>query len=125
METRFEQLNVASKLELWQEAFKAIEDISYLMEVSNKSPRPQMLATYYNRLAMVFWRSQQYLFHSVSLLKLFQLSKDQKKTFSAEEASNLATCVLLAVMSCPLKVQQDTTPVSVLMNLLLYSRVAP
>lgn len=73
LETRFEQLNTATKMDLWQESFKTIEDISNLMEISKKAPKPQMLALFYQKLAMVFWKSEDYVFHATAWHKLFEI----------------------------------------------------
>jgi translation initiation factor 3 subunit A len=102
LETRFEQLNTAAKMEQWQEAFKAIEDISNLMQMSEKAPKPLMLAMYYQKLAMVLWKSQDYVFHAKAWSKLFMISIQQKKTFNADEAQFKASCVLLSTLSVPI-----------------------
>ena len=39
LDTRFNQLNVASDLELWQEAFRAVEDIHSLLSMSKRPPK--------------------------------------------------------------------------------------
>ena len=53
LETRFEQFNTAAKMELWQEAFRAIEEIANLLGQSKKAPKPQMQAMFYQKLALV------------------------------------------------------------------------
>lgn len=42
LDTRFMQLNVAVELELWQEAFKSVEDIHTLLSLSRRSPKNSM-----------------------------------------------------------------------------------
>lgn len=54
LETRLVQLDSAIQMELWQEAYKATEDIHGLMTLSKKSPKPQLMANYYQKLALVF-----------------------------------------------------------------------
>ncbi|XP_043470535.1 eukaryotic translation initiation factor 3 subunit A [Leptopilina heterotoma] len=102
LETRLNQLDSAIQMELWQEAYKAIEDIHGLMNLSKKMPVPKTMANYYQKLAMVFWKAGNYLFHAAALLKLLQLSRDMKKNMSSEEQQRLANRVLLAALSIPL-----------------------
>ncbi|RZF43180.1 hypothetical protein LSTR_LSTR017466 [Laodelphax striatellus] len=85
LETRLVQLESAIQMELWQEAYKATEDIHSLMNMSKKLPIPKTMANYYQKLAMVFWKAGYYLFHAAALFKLFQLSKDMKKNITHEE----------------------------------------
>ena len=100
LETRLEQLNYAIKMELWQEAYRAIEYVSDLMGKSKKSPKTQ--SSYYSKLSLVFWKAGNQLFHAAALLKLFQLNKEQKKNITHEEVSKRAAIVLLAAMAIPL-----------------------
>jgi hypothetical protein len=73
-----------------QEAYKAIEDIHGLMNLSKKPPVPKTMANYYQKLAMVFWKAGNYLFHAAALFKLFQLSKEMKKNITPEELQRSA-----------------------------------
>ncbi|RXG58416.1 Eukaryotic translation initiation factor 3 subunit A [Armadillidium vulgare] len=102
LETRLEQLNYAIKMELWQEAYKAIEDISDLMKKSKKMPKPHVMASYYEKLALVFWKAGNHLFHAAALFKLFQLLRDQKKNITPDELSKRASIVLVATLAIPL-----------------------
>ncbi|XP_073969168.1 eukaryotic translation initiation factor 3 subunit a isoform X2 [Rhodnius prolixus] len=102
LETRLVQLDSAIQMELWQEAYKAIEDIHGLMNMSKKPPVTKTMANYYQKLAMVFWKAGYYLFHAAALFKLFLLSKDMKKNITPEELQRMACCVLLATLSIPL-----------------------
>lgn len=102
LETRLCQLDYAIQMELWQEAYKATEDIHNLMTLAKKSPVPKTMANYYQKLAMVFWKAGYNLFHAAALLKLFQLSKEMKKNITAEELQKMASRVLLATLAVPL-----------------------
>jgi translation initiation factor 3 subunit A len=81
-DTRLVQLDSAIQMELWQEAYKAIEDIHGLMNLAKKSPVPKTMANYYQKLALVFWKAGHNLFHAAALFKLFQLSKEMKKNIT-------------------------------------------
>uniref|UniRef100_A0A182N4L8 Eukaryotic translation initiation factor 3 subunit A n=1 Tax=Anopheles dirus TaxID=7168 RepID=A0A182N4L8_9DIPT len=102
LETRLHQLDSAIQMELWLEAYKAIEDIHGLMALSKKTPLPKTMAMYYTKLAMVFWKAGNQLFHAAALLKLFQLSRDMKKNVTAEEIQRMTTHVLIATLAIPL-----------------------
>ncbi|XP_059468760.1 eukaryotic translation initiation factor 3 subunit A isoform X2 [Neocloeon triangulifer] len=101
-DTRLVQLDSAIQMELWQEAYKAIEDIHGLMNLAKKSPVPKTMANYYQKLALVFWKAGHNLFHAAALFKLFQLSKEMKKNITQEELSKMACRVLIATLSIPL-----------------------
>lgn len=102
LDTRLYQLDSAIHMELWQEAYKAIEDIHGLMGLSKKAPLPKTMANYYQKLAMVFWKAGNKLFHSAALLKFFQLSREMKKNITTEELQRLASHVLIATVAIPL-----------------------
>ena len=57
LETRFEQLRVASDLELWQEAYRTIEDIHENTRLAAVQPKPALMKTYYDKLQQVRCRS--------------------------------------------------------------------
>lgn len=99
---RLNQLDSAIQMELWQEAYKAIEDIHGLMNLGKKQPVAKTMANYYQKLAMVFWKAGNQLFHAAALLKLFQLTRDLKKNITAEETQRMATHVLVATLAVPL-----------------------
>ncbi|XP_049879069.1 eukaryotic translation initiation factor 3 subunit A [Pectinophora gossypiella] len=105
LETRLFQLDSAIQMELWQEAYKAIEDIHNLMNMSKKTPVAKTMANYYGKLALVFWKAGHCLFHAAALLKLFQLSREMKKNITQEELQKMACRVLVAVLSVPLPSQ--------------------
>jgi translation initiation factor 3 subunit A len=102
METRLLQLNYAISMELWQEAYKAVEDIYHLMNLSRNKPKPGQMYNYYSKLSLIFWKANNYLFHAATLQKLFVLLKDQKKTMTQEELSKVCTRLLLATLAIPI-----------------------
>lgn len=101
LETRFEQLKVATELELWQEAFRSVEDIHGLMTLVKKSPKPQLMAVYYAKLTKIFWKSENNLYHAYAWYKLYNLSKSYKKDFAAEDLKLMASAVVLSTLAVP------------------------
>ena len=91
LDTRLHQLDTAIAMELWQEAFKAVEDIHAFTTISKKTARPQQLASYYSKVALVFWKAGNYVFHAATVLKLYVLHKEQKKNITHAELCRLAT----------------------------------
>jgi len=105
LDTRLAQLDAAIKMELWQEAYKAVEDIHGLMTMSKKVFQPKMMANYYQKLALVFWKSGNHLFHAAAVFKHFQLTREMKKNISTEEQGKMASLVLGACLAVPVPSQ--------------------
>ena len=96
LDTRLVQLDAAIHMELWKEAYKAVEDIhGLIMSLSKKVFQPKMMAYYYQKLALVFWKSGNFLFHAAAEFKNFQLTRE-KKNISTEELAKMASRVLAA-----------------------------
>ncbi|CDW57659.1 eukaryotic translation initiation factor 3 [Trichuris trichiura] len=101
-ETRILQLDVAIQLESWQEAIKSTDDVQQLFAISGRLPKGPNLASYYEKLALIFWKARDSLYHASALLKLFQLCKENRKNWlekMSDDATHLATRVLLAIIS--------------------------
>ncbi|EPS28032.1 hypothetical protein PDE_02977 [Penicillium oxalicum 114-2] len=114
LDTRFQQLNVAVELELWQEAFRSIEDIHTLLNLSKRPAKNVMMANYYEKLARIFLVSENYLFHAAAwnryynLLRLStialatgQSSKKENPSVTEAEMTKAASFVLLSALSIP------------------------
>jgi translation initiation factor 3 subunit A len=84
LDTRFVQLNIASELELWQEAFRSIEDIRQLLTLGQRSPKPFILANYYEKMASIFLVGQNNLFHAAAFGGYFSVVKEHKTIKSDE-----------------------------------------
>jgi translation initiation factor 3 subunit A len=100
--TRFEQLRAASRLELWQEGFKSIEDINVIMAVSKRPPKPPIMATYFEKIAEIFWKSKNLLFHAASLTRHFAVCRENNLFESREKMVDAANLTLLAVLAVPI-----------------------
>jgi translation initiation factor 3 subunit A len=98
LDTRFKQLDVASSLELWNEAYKSIEDIHSLIKLSKKSLDPTMLVKFYEHLTKIFWVSENYLLHAYAYYKLYNLRTALKRE---ENMETLSSTLLLAAISIP------------------------
>ncbi|KAI2803103.1 Eukaryotic translation initiation factor 3 subunit A [Blomia tropicalis] len=105
LETRLIQLDYAIQLELWQEAYKATDDIKKfnLMNLNKKGfGKPQLIASYYQKLSLVFWKASSHLFHAAAQFRLFHLSKDLRKNLTQEDIQKMASRLVLAVLSIPI-----------------------
>ncbi|KAL6627533.1 hypothetical protein ACP70R_031259 [Stipagrostis hirtigluma subsp. patula] len=99
LDTRVEQLKVATELSLWQEAFRSVEDVHGLMSMVKKMPKPSVLVVYYAKLTEIFWISDSHLYHAYAWLKLFNLQKSYNKNLSQKDLQLIASSVLLAALS--------------------------
>ncbi|CAL5000358.1 unnamed protein product [Urochloa decumbens] len=99
LDTRVEQLKVATELSLWQASFRSVEDIHGLMSMVKKMPKPSVLVVYYAKLTEIFWISDSHLYHAYAWLKLFNLQKSYNKNLSQKDLQLIASSVLLAALS--------------------------
>ncbi|PHH80348.1 hypothetical protein CDD82_1820 [Ophiocordyceps australis] len=114
LETRFQQLNVAVELELWQEAFRSVEDIHTLLNLSKRPPKNIMMANYYEKLTRIFLVGENYLFHaaawsryytllrqSAALVATGQGKKADNPPTSEVDLQKAASFVLLSALAIP------------------------
>ncbi|OIS97941.1 PREDICTED: eukaryotic translation initiation factor 3 subunit A-like [Nicotiana attenuata] len=99
LDTRIEQLKVATELGLWQEAFRSIEDVYGLMCMVKKTPKPSLMVVYYGKLTEIFWMSSNHLYHAYAWLKLFSFQKSFNKNLSQKDLQLIASSVVLAALS--------------------------
>ncbi|CAE7428273.1 eif3a, partial [Symbiodinium necroappetens] len=72
LETRCRQMQVATELDLWREAYNTSSEICDLMTALgkvNQRPKPHLRSMYYEHLGQIFWKSENYLFHAFASLK--------------------------------------------------------
>lgn len=114
LDTRFIQLNVAVELELWQEAFKSVEDIHTLLNLSKRAPKNVMMANYFEKLTRIFLVSENYLFHAASWSRYYNLllisaravangasKKDNPTNIADADLAKAASFVLLSALAIP------------------------
>ena len=53
LETRFAQLSTAIEMELWQEAYRTVEDVHAILGLMKLRPKAKPMATYHAQLAKV------------------------------------------------------------------------
>ncbi|PKI79393.1 hypothetical protein CRG98_000208 [Punica granatum] len=99
LDTRFEQLKVATELEMWQEAFRSVEDIYGLMCMVKKTPKASLMVVYYAKLTEIFRISSSHLYHAYAWLKLFNIQKNFNKNLSQKDLQLIASSVVLAALS--------------------------
>ncbi|KAE8376718.1 eukaryotic translation initiation factor 3 subunit A [Aspergillus bertholletiae] len=114
LDTRFQQLNVAVELELWQEAFRSIEDIHTLLSLSKRPAKNVMMANYYEKLARIFLVSENYLFHAAAWSRYYNLlrqsaaalatgqgTKKENPSVTEADMTKAASFVLLSALAIP------------------------
>ncbi|KAK4217916.1 hypothetical protein QBC37DRAFT_413540 [Rhypophila decipiens] len=114
LETRFQQLNVAVELELWQEAFRSVEDIHTLLNLSKRPAKNIMMANYYEKLTRIFLVGENYLFHAAAWSRYYNLLRQSSVLVAAGQSKKAdnpptseadlqkaATFVILSALSIP------------------------
>ncbi|KRZ69800.1 Eukaryotic translation initiation factor 3 subunit A, partial [Trichinella papuae] len=84
------------------EACNCIANIQNLIVLSGCYPKPAKFAVYLEKAAMVFWKSNNIVFHTAALLQEFCMRKQADKAWfdkGNEKAVQLATRILLAILS--------------------------
>ncbi|KAI0292946.1 hypothetical protein B0F90DRAFT_1767214 [Multifurca ochricompacta] len=100
LDARFAQLNTSVELELWQEAFRSVEDVHNLLIMAKKAPRPAMMANYYEKLTKIFLMSGNALYHAAAWGKFYAVTTTIGGK-SDEELGRLAGQVLISALAVP------------------------
>lgn len=106
LDTRFAQLNTSVELELWQEAFRSVEDVHNLLTMAKKAPRPAMMANYYEKLTKIFLMSGNALFHAAAWGRYYAVVTAMGGK-SDEEIRRLAGQVLISALAVPVGLHSD------------------
>ncbi|KAF2820079.1 eukaryotic translation initiation factor 3 110 kDa subunit [Ophiobolus disseminans] len=114
LDTRFQQLNVAVELELWQEAFRSVEDIHTLLNLSKRPAKNIMMANYFEKLTRIFLVSENYLFHAAAWSRYYNLlrqsaaavasgqsPKKDNPAVTEADMTKAASYVVLSALSIP------------------------
>ncbi|TFK83250.1 hypothetical protein K466DRAFT_555389 [Polyporus arcularius HHB13444] len=109
LDTRFAQLNTSVELELWQEAFRSVEDVHNLLTMAKKAPRPAMMANYYEKLTKIFLMSGNALYHAAAWGRYYSIVTAIGGK-SEEEMSRLAGQVLVSALAVPVGIQGEEGP---------------
>ena len=106
LDTRFAQLNASVELELWQEAFRSVEDVHNLLTMSKKTPKPVMMANYYEKLTKIFLMSGNALYHAAAWSRYYAVTTSMG-TKSEAEIARLAGQVLVSALAVPVGIHAD------------------
>jgi len=107
LDLRLSQLAQTQELELWQDAYKIMEDINLLLKNRKKTSNDDLLK-YYQYLYEIFWNSNHYLLHSVCLHNFFACLRKKTDDKDASKKDQLkkdqlkyVNILVLAAISVP------------------------
>ncbi|KAJ6472697.1 translation initiation factor eIF3a [Mycena vitilis] len=104
LDTRFAQLHTSVELELWQEAFRSVEDVHNLLTMAKKAPKPAMMANYYEKLTKIFLMSGNALYHAAAWGRYNTVYVPK----AAEDIERLAGHVLVSALAVPVGATTNT-----------------
>jgi len=106
LETRCKQLQIATELNLWREAYITADEVKELMS-KNSKPKLHLRSLYYDYLGQIFMKSEDYLFHAFACLRNLMFVKAAKQNCPKEELEALASKAVLATLCVPFQKGAD------------------
>merc|ERR1711937_637352 len=108
---RMKQLDTAIALKLWQEAFKAIEDVYAIQQYTRRyakafAHQSRFKSEFLQYISTVLQEAGQPLFHAASCHKIFQINQTMNRNISAKELSKLASRTVIATLAIPMNEKQ-------------------
>ncbi|CAL9736156.1 eukaryotic translation initiation factor 3 subunit A [Monosporozyma servazzii] len=103
LDQRFQLVQCSVKLELWHEAFRAVEDVFHLMKMSKRAPKMSTLAGYYKNIANIFYVSGDALLHTSALNKFYELFSSNPNA-TEEQFQEYTSTILLSALAIKLDI---------------------
>lgn len=103
LDQRFQLVQCSVKLELWHEAFRAVEDVYHLIKMSKRAPKMSTLAAYYKNIAKIFYVSGDSLLHTTAWNKFYELYSSNPNA-TEEEFKEYASIILLSALAIKLDI---------------------
>ena len=108
LETRFLQLKAATELQVWNQAYRTVEEIHSIMALIDRPIKPEMMAAYYKSLSDMFLVSRSYLFHAYAWLRYYNLNQKQNKALGAADLTRMASALTLAALAVPVVKEHES-----------------
>jgi len=105
IDTRFAQLRTATELDLWREAYNTATEVCELMNKAKTKPKTR--SEYFEYLAQIFWKSENYLFHGFACLKNVLFVKAVKRDLSKDDLQLMASKAVMATLCVPFQRSND------------------
>ncbi|KAH9817904.1 hypothetical protein DFH28DRAFT_1081001 [Melampsora americana] len=94
LDTRFHQLNTS-------ESFRTAEDINGLISLSKKTPKNNVMCSFYEKMIKVFGVGESHLFHAAAYNKYYAIQVNSLAD-QPEKLEKLASLVLLSALAVPI-----------------------
>ena len=126
LDTRFHLLEIAKDMKLWQECYKAVEEILSLLELSTTSPDQKSIQKYFEVLQQVWLFGNDYLFHSAAYQKYFSGLKETDDLKNTSDFNQTATIMFISALAAPnLYSNDDKMRAQRNVRFLLYDSIPP